>query len=51
MAAEPIVATHDRKAAVRAGRVLHLEKAQLARETMPGEVTADAGWIASGLSA
>jgi putative ABC transport system ATP-binding protein len=46
-----LMVTHDPKAAVRAERILHLEKGQLVCETMPGEATADAGWVASGLSA
>jgi putative ABC transport system ATP-binding protein len=42
-----LMVTHDPKAAVRAERVMHLEKGQLVRETMPGEPAADKGWITS----
>jgi putative ABC transport system ATP-binding protein len=40
-----LMVTHDPKAAVRAERVLHLEKGQLVRETTASEAGADHGWI------
>jgi putative ABC transport system ATP-binding protein len=46
-----LMVTHDPKAAVRAERVLHLEKGQLVRETMPGEAAADKGWVTTEPSA
>jgi putative ABC transport system ATP-binding protein len=38
-----LMVTHDPKAAVRAERILHLEKGQLVRETVQGEPAALAG--------